>query len=190
MFVVVLIGGGLSVRHLLSRRTEYSWSLACCQEDGGKIFRDGAGEIADREFMKRDMDLIREILLYAEKHCKAFCNSLDRFEYPAMTPTKLPKKFQSFDREILNEHVLLAKERNLIEADFISDKWRVRRLTWEGHEFIDNSRVPEVWNAAKEAAGHLSFGVFGSVLNHLAINHGLELLKSGYDAALKLVPGS
>ncbi|MDR0328954.1 MAG: DUF2513 domain-containing protein [Planctomycetaceae bacterium] len=64
------------------------------------------------------------------------------------------------------------------------------RLTWDGHEFLDNSRTPEVWNAAQKSAGHLSFGVFGAVLNHLAINHGLELLKSGFDAAVFAATGS
>jgi len=137
--------------------------------------------------MKRDMDLIREILLLAEKHC---CGGtfLD-FDQFALDTSVLPENYPSIEYEELDEHIALAKERGLIEAHRASGSCSIQRLTWEGHEFLDNSRTPEVWNAAKKTAGHLSFGVFDSVLNHLAVNHGLGLLKSGFDAAVGLATG-
>ena len=133
--------------------------------------------------MERDMDLIREILLFAEKHC-------DGSEFLVLEPSKLSEQYHALEDIVLNEHIALTKERGLIESHHASNGSTIRRLTWDGHEFLDNSRTPEVWNAAKAAAGHLSFGVFGSVLNHLAINHGLSLLKSGFDAALSGLGGS
>lgn len=130
--------------------------------------------------MKRDMDLIRNILLFAEENC-------DGYSYIGLYDSDL---FQSHDRITIDGHIDLATKRGFIDANHASNGWAIRGLTWDGHEFLDNSRTPEVWNAAKESAGHLSFGVFGAVLNHLAINHGLSLLKSGFNAAVSAATGS
>ena len=128
--------------------------------------------------MKRNMDLIRAILLYVEEHD-------DGTKSLAVNALTLPDEYRTVNELSFFEHIALMKERGLIETD----GYLIRRLTWEGHEFLDNSRSPEVWNAAKESAGHLSFGVFGSVLNHLAIHHGLGLLKSGYETAQSVMGG-
>jgi len=131
--------------------------------------------------MKRDMDLVRDILLYVE-NCDKGNPDLDLFN--------LPEQFLNFDRHVLQEHVFLTMERNLIQTTDTDHGFLNMRLLWDGHEFLANAREPEVWNAAKESAGHLSFGVFANVLTHLAINHGLGLLKSGYDAAVSRLGGS
>ena len=125
------------------------------------------------------MDLIRDILLFVEENCNGY-------DYESLYESDL---FQPHNRVILDEHIALVQERGLVEAIHDSCGYAIRRLTWDGHEFLDNSRTPEVWNAAKESAGHLSFGVFGAVLNHLAINHGLGLLKSGFEAAVSAAGG-
>jgi hypothetical protein len=31
--------------------------------------------------------------------------------------------------------------------------WKAQRLTFQGHEFLDTIREPEVWRRTKEAAG-------------------------------------
>ena len=126
------------------------------------------------------MDLIRNILLWVEENC-------DGNSYEDLYDSDL---CQTHDQIVLDEHIALAAERELIDANYASNGYAIRRLTWDGHEFLDNSRTPEVWKAAKESAGHLSFGVFGAVLNHLAINHGLSLLKSGFNAAVSAASGS
>jgi len=90
--------------------------------------------------MKRDMDLIRAILQFAEENCKAFCRSNDHTEYPALSVSKLPEMFHLIEKSVLDEHVELAKDRKLISADYIYDLWRIRYLTWEGHDFLDSLR--------------------------------------------------
>jgi len=142
----------------------------------------GSGQNADTWVMKRDMDLIREILLFAE----ANCDGKDDF---VIEVAHLSGKFPNITPEKLNEHVTLTIERELIEANGTFGDYGISRLTWEGHEFLDNSREPAIWNATKKAAGHLSFGVFCSVLTQLATNHGLGLLKSGFSAAVETVSG-
>ena len=130
--------------------------------------------------MKRDMDLIRIILTLVED-----CSDSD-FEIERSTP---PGQLRNFEWSALKEHVLLMAERNLVDVVFPYANVVSIRLTWEGHEFLDNSRSPEVWNATKAAAGHLSFSTFASVLSHLAINHGLGLLKSGYEGTVSAMGG-
>ena len=127
-------------------------------------------------YMVRDMDLIREILLYAEK----YCNGEDY--RPVIRKKFLDTKYHSVGRLKLYEHIRLAKEHGLIEVTGSSGGYHFRRLTWNGHDFLDNSRSPEVWNAAKKVAGGMSFTVFCNVLTQLATERGTELLKSGYSA--------
>ena len=128
------------------------------------------------------MDLIRAILLYAEEH--------EGNETLVIASKKLPEIFHEFTIPVWSRHCNLIVERGLAKGVVHSNGlFQVSCITWEGYDFLDNSRSPEVWNAAKKAAGHLSFEVFKSALTHLAINHGLGLLKSGYAAAVDLAIG-
>jgi hypothetical protein len=87
--------------------------------------------------MKRDMDLIRTIMLEAEK-----CPSLEgcRVEIPGRT------------REDLYYNAKLAHEAGFIDARFLpgSTDFHVLRLTYEGHEFLDAARNDTLWAKAKE----------------------------------------
>ncbi len=81
--------------------------------------------------MKRDMDLIREILLQVE--------------------TREPKqplevKIEGRDRQEIVGHVRLLQEARFVEATFTGGPTAmVHRLTWDGHEFLDSVRDPTVW---------------------------------------------
>ena len=90
--------------------------------------------------MKRDMDLVMAILQFAETNCEAFNQSNSSTDFPAITVSKLPEKFHSVEKPVLDEHVQLAVNRKLISADYIYDKWRIHCLTWEGHDFLDSLR--------------------------------------------------
>ena len=116
--------------------------------------------------MKRDLDLIREILLYVEKNC-------DGQNAPNFRESDL---YKSNGVNVIFEHVTLAIERGLLEADHYSNGWHLKRLTWDGHDFLANASVPEVWGTAKKIAGGLAFGVFCNVLAKVATDYGLGLL--------------
>ena len=89
--------------------------------------------------MKRDMDLIRAILLKAES-------------WQSLQPCKI--EIPEHSREELFFHAKLAKEAGFIEAAFMNPcDFVVLRLTWDGHEFIDLARQDTNWNEAKETAG-------------------------------------
>ncbi len=87
--------------------------------------------------MKRDMDLIREILLEVEK-----CPSLGgcRIEIPG----------HSQEEGYYNAQ--LAQEAGLIDARFVpgSTDFHVFRLTYAGHEFLEAARNDTLWTKAKE----------------------------------------
>ena len=124
---------------------------------------------ANIEDMKRDMDLIREILLFAEKHCDG------KYEY-GINVAELPQKYHNINEFELREHITLTIENGLIEASGAFGDYSIGRLTWEGHEFLGNARSPKAWNTAKRIAGHLSLSAFTGVLTRLASERAIELL--------------
>ncbi len=87
--------------------------------------------------MKRDMDLIRAILLEVEKSPS-----------PGGSRIEIPGRA----REELYYNAQLAQEAGLIDARFLpnSDEFHVLRLTYAGHEFLDAARNDTLWVKAKE----------------------------------------
>ena len=89
--------------------------------------------------MKRDMELIREILLAVEAGDDS-------------------SKISGYDPDLIKYHQALTIEAGLVDgvtskstsnttkvANFIS----LRKLTWNGHEFIDAVRQDSIWNTVK-----------------------------------------
>ena len=108
--------------------------------------------------MKRDMDLIRKLLFAIEENPREFM-------------------VDGYDSDIIKYHVLL-----LMEADYIDGRISntlghssvapqnvfVNRLTWNGHEFIDNIRQEEIWNTIKTEFKGASVSTIYSVCKQLA----------------------
>lgn len=106
--------------------------------------------------MKRDLDLVRDILLIVEK--------ADGTVYDA----GLCDKRHGIERVAL--HVELMRERGLIEAKVDYDPGcdepiniEIYRLTWEGYDYLDTIRSETVWRKAKaviaSAVGETSLSV-------------------------------
>lgn len=114
--------------------------------------------------MKRDMDLARQILLAVE-------------ERPYQSGSGFTLTHKEIEAETLDYHVMLLHEAGLIEATnttYLGGKtvWRIKRLTWQGHEFLEAARDQSTWNQAKktisEKGGSLTFDVLKGVLTQLA----------------------
>ena len=92
--------------------------------------------------MKRDKELMREILLRIEASPSPV----------GFVEIDIPKHAQIE----VSQHVELLSEAGFIEAYDLttmdSYDWRPKRLTYEGHEFLDTVRDPEIWRATKETA--------------------------------------
>lgn len=109
--------------------------------------------------MKRDMDLIRQILL-----------ELEAMPWPK-TPRTL--KVSEYDQEEVNYHLLLMAEAGLLKlkgeekpGGVTAQPWR---LTWKGHEFLETSRNDTAWRRAKQALSDKVGGVPFNVLQALLI---------------------
>jgi hypothetical protein len=93
--------------------------------------------------MKRDMDLIRRILIEIEEKDKEI-------------------HIEDYSEEQINYHKALLIEAELVEgkvhyssrggknSDIIPDWVYIIKLTWQGHEFLDQARSETVWNKAKK----------------------------------------
>ena len=118
--------------------------------------------------MKRDMELIREILLKIETNC----NDVSFYSVP----------FDEFkkDREDVIGHCKLIIDRGLAEGKIVGTNVLISGLTWDGHDFVDNSRDSKVWKAALKAAGTFSFGIFTKVLVEVATRYAMGQIPQLY----------
>ena len=106
--------------------------------------------------MKRNMDLVREILLRVEAG-----------ESGRTALNDLPAEFSEAD---IGRHVELMIEHGLLEGTVVPSStgpehkvltFDIRRMTWEGHDFLDAARNETIWIKAqrlcREKTGGLAF---------------------------------
>jgi Hypothetical protein (DUF2513) len=113
--------------------------------------------------MKRDMELIRTILLQIEENEESPLGWVD---------LHIPNQ----SSEVVSYHVQLLRDAGLVEAQDVSSRvgldMRPKRLTWSGHEFLDAAKNDTVWNKAqeivKEKGGAIPFEVLKGLLVKLA----------------------
>jgi hypothetical protein len=100
--------------------------------------------------MERDMDLIRHLLLFVEK------DSL--FDGRAMISPEIPSDFGAdhYSLDQVAYHVGLLIEAGLLKGAVGPVAPYVSRLTWQGHEFLDDIRDQAIWAKTKERIQGLS----------------------------------
>ena len=91
-----------------------------------------------QEFMKRDMNIIRLLLLQQESG-------------------ESPPELEKYDTQLVVYNSALMIEAGLIKGVIIEDvnghptASSIIRMTWEGHDFLDSTRDPSVWEKAKSS---------------------------------------
>ena len=108
--------------------------------------------------MKRDLSLVREILLAIELNEST--QGTIRLDMPGHDP------------ELVSYHVKILSSAGLLDATDLSTmdgfEWAPRSLTWEGHEFLDAARNDTVWNRAmstlKDKATSVPFEIVKAVV--------------------------
>ena len=121
--------------------------------------------------MKRDMDLVRTLLLRVED-----------MPMKAGSVYGIPWDSDFFNVEDHDHDDCIKHFELLVEAGFIAapgtqgmTDFMITGLTWEGHEFIDSIRSPEVWDRTK--AGMRKVGGFGlDLMVQLAKAEGKRLI--------------
>lgn len=115
--------------------------------------------------MRRDMDLIRKILLAVEDGEHGYA------------PHELT--LAGYSEEQVNYHCYLLVQAGLAEGvdnttmDSTSPSSAILNLTWQGHEFIASARSPNIWSQTKAVmhkVGDGSFQVWQSVLTDVVKN--------------------
>ena len=109
----------------------------------------------------RDMDLIRDILLVTENKCEA--DSFYTFE---------DGLFAGFTEEEIYMHSKLLFEKGFLRKtpQTLSYSVCVSGLTWEGYDFLDSVRDPEIWRKTKETAnkaGGFTIDILGGIAKGL-----------------------
>jgi hypothetical protein len=120
--------------------------------------------------MKRNMDLIRKILIQIEEHDESQ-GAFVRADVDGHT-----------SEEVIY-HCVLLKEAGLIEAEIMQycvghGDAAISRLTWAGHEFLDATKSSKVWEGAKAFAVKTTGTVTLEGIK-LAIPHVMKMLMSG-----------
>ena len=110
--------------------------------------------------MKRDMELVRKILLETE------AASHSPIEWIVLN-------IEGYDPACISYHVKIMKEAGLIDAENLTTlshfEWQPKSLTWEGHEFLDAVRNETVWAKTQEVVKSKGGSVSFEVLKELAI---------------------
>lgn len=118
--------------------------------------------------MKRDLELVRRILLRVEEADGPLClDDLASGKYP---------------EEVVAYHVGLMAARGLIDAE-VSREWdgsfvdaTIDGLTWDGQDFLDALRDERVWSKARKAISESVGSTTFEVVKAVAIKCACEIL--------------
>jgi hypothetical protein len=117
--------------------------------------------------MKLDKDLVREILLAIES------SKDDPLGW-------INLNLEGREAADVSYHVMLLHDAGFIVGKDLSDDcgsdWRPRRLTYQGHEFLDTVRDGEVWSLTK-AGAEKAGGVGLGLLLELGKAYGKQVVK-------------
>lgn len=120
--------------------------------------------------MKRDMDLVRTILLaLADSDELLWSTDLVTDEY---------------SRDVIGYHFLILDEAGLIMANVEpagDDPYYIAvasRLTWEGNDFLDAVRDESIWKRVRSTIGKITGGASFEVFKTVASSLALDAIKS------------
>lgn len=112
--------------------------------------------------MRRDPDLLRDILLTIEAA-------------PGAELLRLPR-FEDHAPNVIRAHVRLLIEAGLVHAvrgpGRIDQEWFALGLSWRGYDYLDTVRDPAIWRLTKMAAakvGNWSFETLGTIARAVAL---------------------
>ncbi|MCW0020045.1 DUF2513 domain-containing protein [Rhizobium sp. BT-226] len=129
--------------------------------------------------MKRDMDLVRDLLMQIEEFDQGLGGDVEI-------------EAENHEPQVIAEHLRLLVEARLIEGDAVPDDQYAfdhivpTRLTWSGHDFLESVRDAEIWRKTKEGALSAK-GFTLDLLQDLAKGFLKNRLKSGLASYSKAI---
>jgi hypothetical protein len=113
--------------------------------------------------MKRDLDLVRIILLAVEASPAGIMLRNREIEAPG------------FDPAVVSEHVQLLTEADFLKATISREinpsgarECHIFGLTWQGHEYLDAVRNQEVWTKTKQSLAKVGGSAALEVVKQIA----------------------
>jgi Hypothetical protein (DUF2513) len=114
--------------------------------------------------MKRDMELIRALMLSIESQD-------GDFNYESVKAIGYDEPQIEYHLDLLIEARLVVGEVHPLQGGY-SPIITVERLSWDGHEFLDNARNESIWKETvkivKEKGGSVAVGVLTQILASVA----------------------
>ncbi len=114
--------------------------------------------------MKRDLDLLRDILLFIEEQ--------DQSNWALISEWG---DLYDIEPRTLNQHIQLLNEAEFIEIADISDvtydgqRLYPKRITMAGYDYLDNVRDPKIWKATKKSLQKLGGSASLPIIQKIAI---------------------
>lgn len=110
--------------------------------------------------MKRDMELVRRILLALEAHASG------------SAPT--PFTIKGYDQDVIGHHVYLMAQGDLLTAAEVTAFGDAPiaipgTITWKGHEFLDATRSETVWRQVRTVLKDKGVSLPFALVQELAI---------------------
>jgi hypothetical protein len=103
--------------------------------------------------MKRDMDLVRDLLLKIEEEGTPALGGVPELE--------------GHSSDAVLYHIKLLIQAGLLTAidagSFDGPNYLQLEMTWHGHEFLASVRDPEIWRRTKEGAGKVGSWSIGTI---------------------------
>ena len=94
--------------------------------------------------MKRDIDLVRSILIYVE-------NAADEVDAREMATERWPIETVAYHVRLMAHHGLVDVSRDARGMNGNTIELTVAGITWDGQDYLDSIREPKVWGRVKEA---------------------------------------
>ena len=115
--------------------------------------------------MKRDMDLVRNILFAIESEEESLRNTT---LCPALKKLYMDDSQFPSDRIIFG-HIEIMEEARLVSVKLVrhmggSSAFHGLRMTWDGHDFLANARTSSIWEKARPKMEGMSFELIKQLL--------------------------
>lgn len=93
--------------------------------------------------MKRDLDLVRSILMYVE-------NADDEVDADDMATERWPIETVAYHVRLMAHHGLLDVSQDVRDMNGGTIELTVAGITWDGQDYLDSIREPKVWGRVKK----------------------------------------
>jgi len=120
--------------------------------------------------VKRDLELIRKLLIFFEKK-----ESSQHVEVPPI---------EGYDEPAIKYHLVLLNDAGLLRCEPVRSSTSDRviyvlpfDLTWEGHEFLAKVKNEGVWKKIRAVVAAKGGSLAFSVVNQLATRFALDMVK-------------